>query len=185
MKTILKRTCVASAALLGLALTQPVLAAPLLSPLTVPVAGISSFGEFGDAANTRLEFTLQPGGDINYIRWDLNLTGLDTSWLSDLAVSLTNSDGDGITLTPANIDAPGTASFMGSVWLPDLGNNFSLGADGKLFLEFHEILNDFDGADGIWNSGSLLISSVPEPGTYGLMGAALLAASLTTRRRKP
>jgi hypothetical protein len=183
MNTTLKRTCVASAAFFGLFLTQPVWAAPLPSNLIVPVAGIDSIGEIGDAANTRLSYLLQPGGDINFIRWDLGLTAFASSWLSDLAVSLTNSDGDGITLTPADTDAPGTGNFLGSVWLPDLGNNFSLGADGMLYLEFHEVLDDFAGADGRWDTGTLVIGSVPEPGTFGLLGAAFLAASLVSRRR--
>ncbi len=187
MNTTLKRTCATTAALLGLflnpALTSSVFAAALASEFTLPVAGIDSVGEIGDAANTRLSFVLTPGGEINAIRWNLNLSAFGTSWLSDLALSLTNSNGDGVTLTPADTDLPGTGNFVGSVWLPDLANHFSLGADGALFLEFHEVLDDAAGADGRWNTGSVTISSVPEPSTLGLLTAAGLATFVALRRR--
>lgn len=183
MNTTLKRICAASAACLGLVGTSAVSAAPLAANLLVPTIGIDSTAEVGDAANTRLSFQLQPGGDINALFWDLSLTAFGSSWLSDLAVSLTNSDGIGVTLTPSDVDAAGTGSFSGSVWLPDLGNAFSLGADGMLHLEFHEVLDDFAGADGRWNTGSLVVSSVPEPGTFGLMAVALAGAAAASRRR--
>lgn len=187
MNTNLKRTSLGFAAAAALLLAQPAVAAPLLADLTVPLASIPSIGEIGNPANTRLSFQLQPGGDINYISWNVSMTALGSSWLSDMAVTLTNSAGEGVTLTVSDTDAPGTASLIGNLWLPDLNLGFSLAADGMLFLEFHEVLDDFAGADGIWNSGTLLVSSVPEPGTYGLMalGAALLAVSTRVRRRKP
>jgi hypothetical protein len=182
----LKSSLPASAVLAGLLLVQPALAAPLAEDLNVPLASVPSVGEIGDPANTRLSFELQPGGDISYIGWDVSLSTVGTSWLSDMAVTLTNSAGEGVTLTVADTDAPGSASFAGALWLPELDLGFSLGADGMLHIEFHEVLDDFAGADGNWNAGMLVVSSVPEPGTYGLMamGAALLAASVRNRRRK-
>lgn len=185
MKTNLKRTALASAALAGMFLAQPALAVPLAADLNLPVASILSMGEIGNANNTRLSFELQPGGDINYISWDVQLTSFGSSWLSDMAVTLSNSAGDGVTLTVSDTDAPGTASYTGNLWLPELNLGFALGADGVLFVEFHEVLDDFAGPDGRWDAGSLVVSSVPEPGTYGLMamGAALLGVSMSRRRK--
>jgi len=167
------------------------------APLVVNVAGAESYGEVGDAGNTVFTFNVGAGVTITGISYSVNVTAFSPSWMSEIALNFTDSDQlDGVAFTPAfDTDAPGTGSYSDSADLVDLGLSFQVGADGLLRLEFFETFDDFDGADGIWNSGTITFftdavdvppptGDVPEPATGMLMGAGLALMGYTARRRK-
>ena len=167
------------------------------APLVVNVAGAESYGEIGDAGNTVFTFNVGAGVTITGISYSVNVTAFSPSWMSEIALNFTDSDQlDGVAFTPAfDTDAPGTGSYSDSADLVDLGLSFQVGADGLLRLEFFETFDDFDGADGIWNSGTITFTTdavdvpppsgdVPEPATGMLMGAGLALMGYTARRRK-
>ena len=111
------------------------------------------------------------------------------SYLSEAAVafgSTTNFNAISypLTLTPGfGDDFPGTQFYTSSgvIDLVNLGLDFSLDADGLLWLEFFETFDDFtDDWDGIWN-GTLTIEVIPTPASFALLGFAGIAAA---RRRR-
>lgn len=170
------------------------------APLTVNVAGIQSHGEIGDSNNTVLNFNVGAGSTINAISYSLNLTAFSPSWLSEIGLSFTDSDGiEGVVFNPGFEDeAAGTATYSDSADLAALGLSFQVGADGILRLEFYE---DFDDGgvnpDGIWNSGTITFEidgyeppvdpgtpgQVPEPATALLMAAGLGMLGYGRRRK--
>jgi hypothetical protein len=166
------------------------------APLVVNVAGIESFGEYGDSGNTVLTYNVGANATITGISYTVNLTAFSPSYLSELALAFEDSSqADGVFFTPGFEDAnPGTGTYTDSADLVNLGLQFQVGADGLLRLEFFE---DFDdGAvspDGIWNFGTITFftdvidpvdpGEVPEPATGMLMGAGLALMGYTARRR--
>ena len=167
------------------------------APLVVNVAGAESYGEVGDAGNTVFNFNVGAGVTITGISYSVNVTAFSPSWMSEIALNFTDSDQvEGVAFTPAfDTDAPGTGTYSDSANLVDLGLSFQVGADGLLRLEFFETFDDFDGADGIWNFGTITFftdavdvppptGDVPEPATGMLMGAGLALMGYTARRRK-
>jgi len=175
------------------------------APLTVNVAGIQSHGEIGDSNNTVLNFNVGAGSTINAISYSLNLTAFSPSWLSEIGLSFTDSDGiEGVVFNPGFEDeAAGTATYSDSADLAALGLSFQVGADGILRLEFYEDYDDFDGPDGQWNFGTITFDiagyvpggpdvppvdpgtpgEVPEPATALLMAAGLGMIGYGRRRR--
>ena len=154
------------------------------STLVVDVAGIQSFGEFGEPGNVIRVFNVGAFATVTSVDWNLNLTAFDPSWLSELKVSFA-----GLTFTPGVGDnASGSANYTGTIDLVDAGFAFQVGADGLLTLEFHEGFDDSGiSPDGIWDSGTLafgVTAAVPEPATYGMMALGLLAVGGLARRRQ-
>lgn len=148
--------------------------------VTVDISGIADMDERGADSNVVRELFIGAGATIESLQWDINLTSHDPSYLSEMQLTFSDSLGNGITFTPGGgDDFEGTASYAGFQDLRVLGQQFQLGDDGLLRLEFHDAYKDlaFDEAEGMWNSGTLAfgVSAVPEPQTFALVFSALLS----------
>ena len=154
-------------------------------PYNFDVTGIASNDVFGTAGNELRQIYIRPFAHIVSIGWDVNLTAVTPSWLSELAVDVSDGGANGFSLTPGfGADASGTRSFSGFADLVGLGLDFFLSSTGFLYLEFFDSFKDNVGSrDGIWNSGTLRIGAVPEPGSIALVALALVAGGAVTRRR--
>ena len=130
--------------------------------VVVDVTGTPSYDGSGAACNIRITIPAPAGRDnFNGIGWDVTLTATDPSYLSEIAVLITDVNGNGYILRPGVADAfSGTGTYSsGGVGklcdvygLPDLPL-----PDGNLYLEFFETYDDFPdcGQDGNWDSGTL------------------------------
>ncbi|WP_306395811.1 PEP-CTERM sorting domain-containing protein [Telluria beijingensis] len=155
--------------------------------ITVDLFDIPSYGGLGDPDNFVGTVDVGANSTITSIAFDLTLTALDPSYLSEMVVAFESTDfANGVFFTPGLGDEfPGSASYSGFADLVDLGLSFQVGTDGLLRVEFFEDWDDyFFGTDGFWN-GSFTFgvdtidapSPVPEPAS-----ALLLAAGLATMR---
>lgn len=178
----LKRTAV------GLAVVTAALAAGSAQAyeITLDVAGIESRDGLGDAGNETRFLDLFAGARVTGLAWNVSLLAIGPfSWLSEISVDL--NDGApvslGVSLSPGiGDDFDGASDYIGSA---DLGvNAFNVGASGRLFLEFFESFDDYAGVDGVWRSGTLTVTYVPEPASFGLAAIALLGLGATSRRRR-
>jgi hypothetical protein len=172
------------------------------APLVVNVTGVQSVGEIGDPGNTVMNLNVGANATITAISYSVNLTAFDPSWLSEIGLAFTDSDGfEGVVFNPGFDDAnPGTATYADSADLTALGLSFNVGADGILRLEFYEDFDDSEvNPDGRWNFGTITFNveggtvlppvdpgtpggQVPEPASALLIGAGL--AALGYRRRR-
>ena len=82
------------------------------SDLVVNVAGITSVAAAGTAGNAVLNFNIGAGSAVTGIGWAVNNTAFTPSWLSEMVVGFTNTDGSGgVNLTVAGGDQnAGTAA---------------------------------------------------------------------------
>lgn len=175
------------AALAGLALAGSAANAAFI---TINLNQVFSVDELGDIDNLIGSFaTGFANGQVVGVGWDVEIFADSPSYLSEAAVafgSTTNFNAISypLTLTPGfGDDFPGTQFYTSSgvIDLVNLGLDFSLDADGLLWLEFFETFDDFtDDWDGIWN-GTLTIEVIPTPASFALLGFAGIAAA---RRRR-
>jgi hypothetical protein len=144
------------------------------------VTGTPSY-DFDADCNVRVSIQA-PNNKTHFsgIGWDVQLTAYSPSWLSEIAVLITNVNGEGYILLPgAGDDFGGTGSYS-SGGLNDLCGVYGLPPlelpDGNLYLEFFETYDDFPdcGQDGNWDSGTLTFAfDTPAPFTgYDEVGDA-------------
>lgn len=162
------------------------------APLVVNIAGVESHGAFGDPNNTVWTYDIGANSTITSVSYSFNVTAYDPSWLSEIGLAFTNSKSqDGVLLTPGVLDwYSGTADYADAVDLRDYDLAFQVGSDGILRLEFYEDFDDFTGADGIWNFGTITFgiepeaAAVPEPMSALLLGVGALGMGYAGRRRR-
>lgn len=124
------------------------------------------------------------------MKWDINLTSHDPSYLSEMQLTFSDSLGNGVTFTPGGGDGfEGIGHYAGFQDLRVLGQHLQLGDDGVLRLEFHDAYKDraLDEPEATWNFGTLTfgVSAVPEPQTFALLLAGLLTMQVVGKRRAP
>lgn len=124
----------------------------LPSPVTTvfSISGFESVDGFGDADNDVLTKYLGAGALVTGIGWDVNISTVGMSWLSDAKMYFDGSDqdGSGLVLRPgAGDDHSGTGAYSSP--LIDLTDNgipdIPILADGTLYIRFYE---DFDDDPG-------------------------------------
>jgi len=157
--------------------------------LVFDIAGAQSWDLQGDPSNTVLSVPLANGDEMTGIGWDVNLTTVGGSWLSEAAFYFDGSDQDlmGLFLTPgAGDDFAGTSSYSsgGVIDLAGAGiPNIPVLADGNLYIECFESFDDAaDAVDADWTAGSTLTivhtgdggGGVPTVGQWGLISLTVL-----------
>ncbi|HQU19416.1 MAG TPA: PEP-CTERM sorting domain-containing protein [Fimbriimonadaceae bacterium] len=144
---------------------------------------IDSMDLFGDSDNVVHMVDLGGGSAVmlNTVSWDVLLYADSPSYLSEIAVAITDTGLSGYSLTPGVGDNfPGSDGYVGGpVAIP------LVLADGFLRLEFFEWYDDFiDDWYGIWEEGGLTFdyTVVPEPASMIALGSG--AVALMARRRR-
>ena len=159
-----------------------------ISTLNVNVAGTPSWDSYGSANNVVIGPNIGANSHVIGIGWDVSLSTVGASWLSELQVSFEDSTAaTGVWLTPGVADGfPGSGVYTsgGVVDLIGLGLDFTVGGDGVLRMEFFEGFDDISNSiDGFWDAGILTVQyeAIPAPGSLALLaGAGFIAA----RRRR-
>lgn len=168
--------------------------------LVIDIGGEQSWDLLSDASNTVLRIALPPGTLMNGIGWDVNLTTVGGSWLSEARFYFDGSDQDfsGLFLTPGVGDNfAGSDAYSSPVLaFRDIGiTDIEVQADGFLYIQLFEGFDDVaDAVDADWVAPSSLTitydapAPVPTMTEWGLivLGVALLGGVLfMTMRRRP
>lgn len=175
-----------SVACVGIALAAMVSTAAHagIASTTLSVNGAVSAGELGDAFNEVRTWNIGAGVHIIGLSWNVSLSTQAPSWLSEAGLDLSAADGSGLSLFPGlGDDTDGAGSYADSVNLVPGGLDFSLGQDGMLTGRFFESFYDAGNGDpdAFWR-GSVTVTYVPEPASYGLVALGLLGVVGLRRR---
>ncbi len=119
---------------------------------------------------------------VGSIGWDLGSFAFAPAYLSDIRISIVNSAGDGVTLSPYDLDQSGMGYTSGYIDLTAMGWDFDV-SDGMILVEFHTDRNLFAGQEASHTQESIIeIGVVPAPGSMALMGLGGLAVARRRRR---
>lgn len=156
--------------------------------LVLNLANVLNWDERGRTENTVHEVFVGAGARVVTLQWNLSLTAREGSYLSEMQLTFSDTLGSGVTFTPAGgADFDGSATYSGFQDLRPQGQDFSVGDDGMLRLEFHDAYKDlgFDEPEGVWQSGTLIfgVSAVPEPGSVALAMCGLIVIGALANRR--
>lgn len=153
----------------------------------VSVAGMATYGNYGDPINSVRFFNATPNAVVTDISWeDVAIFANDPSWLSEVVFSFSDSTGaDFWEFTVAPLDQPGF--FIGSGEVSSVvlssGGPFQLQNDGLIRLEVFEAFTDGGTPDAIITGGTFNLTVVPEPAVFGpLAGLICLVAARRSRR---
>lgn len=126
--------------------------------------------------------------EIDGIGWDLNVTTIGPSWLSEAALDFDNGS---LTLIPgAGVDASGEQFFSsgGVLFLADLGLANIFLQDGLLTLQFFETFDDTPLELDAILSGTVTLSTVmapvPLPAAVWFFASGLLATGVIGRSQR-
>jgi len=130
--------------------------------VVVDATGTPSYDSAGASCNIRMTIPAPAGRDnFNGIGWDVQLTATSPSWRCEIAVLITNVNGQGYILRPGAANCSAGTGFYTSGGVGKLCDVYGLPdlplPDGNLYLEFYETFDDFSGCgqDGNWDSGTL------------------------------
>lgn len=163
--------------------------------LIIDISGIASWDGPGSLNNVIQQYDLGAGTTITGIGWDVEITTVGASWLSEPIWGFSSSEGEGVSIAPgAGFDsnngnvpmrfASGDMMDGAILDLIGLGLEFELGADGLLTLEFFESYDDIlDEVDAFFKENSFITVQykVPAPGSMAILGLGGLVAN---RRRR-
>ena len=175
----------------------------------INMAGWNNLGNFGIAGNSETRINLGAGSVVTGVEFiDLRFEAFGGSWISDLALSVNNADaslfwdwrpGNDTTSNAiknaAGIYGPRTGSFGLVAGITANGSLVSgtgsspgnvLLASGELWATVYDPFpKDNTALEATISSGTLRVTftAVPEPSTILLIGSALSAVVLVSRRR--
>lgn len=168
--------------------------------LVLDISGEDSWDPLNDPSNTILLVPLGTGASMTGIGWDLNLTTVGGSWLSEARFYFDGSDQDlmGLFLTPGvGQNFSGTNVNFASGGVIDLTDNaipdIPILGDGNLHIQLYEGFDDAANAvDATWVAGSELTivydgaPPIPTVGEWGMiaLGASLLGGVVLMTLRK-
>ncbi|RYG38029.1 PEP-CTERM sorting domain-containing protein [bacterium] len=166
-----------------------VAAASQAATLTIDLNGLQSFDRYGDANNTVLFVPVGANAIVNGVGWDLGISTIGESYISEAAIDLNNTDNnefDAIYFNPGfEYEDSGSESFSSGGVL-DFPFDIQLAADGLLRVELYEDFDDNVNLADATYSGFLTVQyetqAVPEPASMAALGFGALA--LLRRRRK-
>ena len=171
MKTHIRNRLVA---VLALAVSTGAASATLIE---IDTTNTVNFAELGNTGNVTISLSVEPGMQIVGIGLDANLTTFGDSLISDVGIRVSDANnlGSSALLEGLGDNAPGqnvNISTNGIIPLSFLGFDPIVLDSGTVFIEFYDSFDNVaNGADSIWNGGTLTldIQPVPAPGAIALL----------------
>ncbi len=164
--------------------------------LSVDYSGVNSWDAQADPDNEIVSSVLGAGAIVTGVGWNMSITTVGASWLSEVVLNLSGDGGDVFLTVGVGDDMPGSASYAsgGIVDFTDngLGNSPAF-PDGSYPVEVFESFDDVaDAIDATYDPGSSLdvayiagapVPTMPEFGLLALLVVLLAAGTLLLRRR--
>ena len=164
------------------------------SMVSIGMAGAESWDLMGDPDNEILIEAMGAGAIITGVNWNITITTVGASWLSEADAILGSTSTPQIGITPGFMDgAPGSATYTDGIDFTDVAlPNITLDADGAFVMELAESFDDVpDAVDANYDAGTydmLYIAGAPVPTmpTIGMIALviALLALGMFLLRRR-